>query len=101
MTIGFPGLGELTLRTKVENYYLMLVSGDDRLPHLADGRFALWPRHAGLKENEPLALSVGVNATRTLTIAATISAAIAGAAGSLYAHYIRIIDPDVFCSPIR
>jgi branched-chain amino acid transport system permease protein len=25
-----------------------------------------------------------------------ISAGIAGAAGSLYAHYIRIIDPDVF-----
>lgn len=50
----------------------------------------------GLKENESLALSVGINATRTLTLAAVISAAMAGAAGSLYAHYLRIIDPDVF-----
>ena len=49
----------------------------------------------GLKENEALALSVGINATRTLTIAAMISAAIAGAAGSLYAHYLRIIDPEL------
>ena len=29
-------------------------------------------------------------------LAAVVSAGIAGAAGSLYAHYIRIIDPDVF-----
>ncbi len=49
-----------------------------------------------LKENETLAVSVGINVTRTLTIAAVVSAGIAGAAGSLYAHYIRIIDPDVF-----
>ena len=39
---------------------------------------------------------MGINATRTLTIATVISAAMAGAAGSLYAHYLRIIDPDVF-----
>jgi branched-chain amino acid transport system permease protein len=50
----------------------------------------------GLRDNEPLALSLGINATRTLTVAAVVSAAMAGAAGSLYAHYLRIIDPDVF-----
>jgi branched-chain amino acid transport system permease protein len=50
----------------------------------------------GLMENETLAVSVGIDVTRTLTLAAVISAAIAGAAGSLYAHYIRIIDPDIF-----
>jgi branched-chain amino acid transport system permease protein len=50
----------------------------------------------GLMENETLAVAVGIDVTRTLTLAAVISAGIAGAAGSLYAHYIRIIDPDVF-----
>jgi branched-chain amino acid transport system permease protein len=97
MRIGFPGLGELTLRTKVENYYLMLAVAAIAyliVARMVASRFGRAMR--GLKENEPLALSVGVNATRTLTIAATISAAIAGAAGSLYAHYFRIIDPDVF-----
>jgi branched-chain amino acid transport system permease protein len=29
-------------------------------------------------------------------LAAVVSAAIAGGAGSLYAHYIKIIDPDIF-----
>ncbi|BAT61435.1 high-affinity branched-chain amino acid transport system permease protein LivH [Variibacter gotjawalensis] len=97
MRLGFPGLGEITLRTKVENYYLMLAVATIAylvVARMVASRFGRAMR--GLKENEPLALSVGVNATRTLTIAATVSAAIAGAAGSLYAHYFRIIDPDVF-----
>jgi branched-chain amino acid transport system permease protein len=49
-----------------------------------------------LRENEPLASSVGVDVTRSLVLAAVVSAAMAGAAGGLYTHYIRIIDPDVF-----
>ena len=49
-----------------------------------------------LAENEPLAASVGIDVTRTLVLATVVSAAIAGAAGALYAHYVRIVDPDVF-----
>ncbi|MFJ5486775.1 branched-chain amino acid ABC transporter permease [Hansschlegelia beijingensis] len=97
MKIGFPGLGEITLRTKAQNYYLMLAVAALAyvvVARLVSSRFGRAMR--GLKENEQLAISVGVNATRTLTVAAAISAAIAGAAGSLYAHYFRIIDPDVF-----
>src|SRR4051812_5467599 len=92
-----PGLGELTLRTKLQNYYLVLVVAlmayllIARLVHSHFGRAM-----RGLMENETLAVSVGIDVTKTLTIAAVISAAIAGAAGSLYAHYIRIIDPEVF-----
>ncbi|MFB6450176.1 branched-chain amino acid ABC transporter permease [Bradyrhizobium tunisiense] len=92
-----PGFGELTLRTKMQNYYLVLVVAliayllIARLVHSHFGRAM-----RGLMENETLAVSVGIDVTRTLTIAAVISAAIAGAAGSLYAHYIRIIDPEVF-----
>jgi branched-chain amino acid transport system permease protein len=29
-------------------------------------------------------------------LATMVSAAMAGAAGALYAHYVRIVDPDVF-----
>ena len=39
---------------------------------------------------------VGIDVTRYLVLAAVVSAGIAGAAGSLYAHYLRIIDPDIF-----
>ncbi len=49
-----------------------------------------------LKENETLASSVGIDVTRYLVLAAVVSAAIAGSAGSLYAHYLKIIDPDIF-----
>ncbi|MFB6465113.1 branched-chain amino acid ABC transporter permease [Bradyrhizobium tunisiense] len=97
VALPLPGFGELTLRTKMQNYYLVLVVAliayllIARLVHSHFGRAM-----RGLMENETLAVSVGIDVTRTLTIAAVISAAIAGAAGSLYAHYIRIIDPEVF-----
>ncbi|MDE5443867.1 branched-chain amino acid ABC transporter permease [Bradyrhizobium sp. CSA207] len=97
IALPLAGLGELTLRTKLQNYYLVLAVGliayllIARLVHSHFGRAM-----RGLMENETLAVSVGIDVTRTLTLAAVISAAIAGAAGSLYAHYIRIIDPEVF-----
>ena len=49
-----------------------------------------------LRENESLATSVGIDVTRYLVIATVVSAAMAGMAGALYAHYIRIVDPDIF-----
>ncbi len=49
-----------------------------------------------LRENEPLARSIGIDVTRYLVIATVISAGMAGAAGGLFAFYIRIVDPDVF-----
>lgn len=97
MQIGFPGLGEFVFRTKLHNYYLVL--------GIAVACYVLIARlvqsHRGramraLMENETLAVSVGIDVTRTLTLAAVVSAGIAGAAGSLYAHYIKIIDPEVF-----
>jgi branched-chain amino acid transport system permease protein len=97
ITIGLPWLGYLTLKTKLQNYYLVLSVAAiayaliSRLVHSHHGRAM-----RGLMENETLAVAVGIDVTRTLTLAAVVSAAIAGAAGSLYAHYIRIIDPDIF-----
>lgn len=97
IALPFPGFGELTLRTKLQNYYLVLVVALIAyllIARLVSSHFGRAMR--GLMENETLAVSVGIDVTKTLTLAAVISAAIAGAAGSLYAHYIRIIDPEVF-----
>ena len=97
ITLVIPGLGTWTLRTKLQNYYLVLGVGTLCylvIARLVGSRFGRAMR--GLKENESLALSVGINAARTLTVATVMSAAMAGAAGSLYAHYLRIIDPDIF-----
>jgi branched-chain amino acid transport system permease protein len=97
LAIPLPGVGELVMRTKFHNYYLVLtvaVVAYVLIARLVRSHFGRAMR--GLMENETLAVSVGIDVTRTLTLAAVISAAIAGAAGSLYAHYIRIIDPDIF-----
>ena len=97
MTLGFPGIGYLDFYSKQSNYYLVfgvLVLSYiviSRLVHSHVGRAMI-----ALKENESLAVSVGIDVTRYLVLAAMFSAAIAGAAGSLYAHYLEIIDPDVF-----
>jgi branched-chain amino acid transport system permease protein len=90
-------LGDLVFLKKPAHYWLVLT--------LAVIAFVLIQRivksKAGramvaLAENEPLAVSVGIDVTRTLVLAAVVSAAIAGAAGALYAHYVRIVDPDIF-----
>jgi branched-chain amino acid transport system permease protein len=97
ITIGLPSLGSLAIRTKLQNYYLVLavaVAAYALISRLVHSHFGRAMR--GLMENETLAVSVGIDVTKTLTLAAVISAGIAGAAGSLYAHYIRIIDPEVF-----
>lgn len=92
-----PILGEAEFWSKVPNYYLVLGLGVlsylliRRIVHSRMGRAMV-----ALRENESLATSVGIDVTRYLVFAAVASAALAGAAGALYAHYIRIIDPDIF-----
>jgi branched-chain amino acid transport system permease protein len=96
-TLGLPGLGTYTLWNKVAYYYFVLAVGlvayvvISRLVGSRIGRAMI-----ALKNNESLASSVGIDVTRYLVLAAVISAAVAGGAGSLYAHYLKIIDPDIF-----
>ena len=90
-------LGNLAFFKKPENYWLVLAVAVvsyiliRRLVHSRAGRAMV-----ALAENEALATSVGIDVTRYLVLAAVASAAMAGAAGALYAHYVRIVDPDVF-----
>jgi branched-chain amino acid transport system permease protein len=92
-----PALGPWSLRAKSAYYYLVLAAAAlawlvcRRLVHSRLGRACL-----ALRENEPLAESVGVDVTHTLVVAAVVSAAMAGVAGSLYAHYTRFVSPEVF-----
>lgn len=96
LTLWLPS-GVVDLVTKAQTYWLVLavavlawlvVAG---LVHSRTGRAMV-----ALRENETLARSIGVPVTHYLRIAAVGAAAIAGAAGGLYAHTVRIIDPDVF-----
>ena len=90
-------IGNFVFLRKPANYWLVLgvaiacYALIRRLVHSRAGRAMV-----ALAENEPLATSVGIDVTRYLVLAAVVSAAMAGAAGALYAHYVRIVDPDVF-----
>ena len=97
LRLGIPGWFEFAFLRKPANYYLVLMVGIvayvliRRLVNSRAGRAMI-----ALRENEPLAASVGIDVTAYLVLATFVSAGIAGAAGALYAHYVRIVDPDVF-----
>lgn len=97
LRLGIPGIYEIAVLGKPANYYLVLAVAVAcyvvirRLVSSRAGRAMI-----ALRENEALAASIGVDVTRSLVLATTVSAAMAGAAGALYAHYVRIVDPDVF-----
>ena len=97
LTLWLPLLGEHTFWKKPANYWLVVAVAVisyvivRRLVRSRAGRAMI-----ALKENEPLATSIGVDVTRYLVLTTIVSAAMAGTAGALYAHYVRIVDPDVF-----
>ena len=95
--IGLPGLHPLSLRAKGAYYYLVLAAVlGCYLVCLALIRSRIGRALVALRENETLAESVGIDSTHYLVLAAVISAAMAGLAGGLYAHYTRFVSPEVF-----
>lgn len=97
LTFWTPGEGVTEITSKAGTYWLVLSVAIvayllvAALVHSRVGRAMI-----ALRENETLARSIGIRVTRYLGIAAIVAACIAGAAGGLYAHTVRIIDPDVF-----
>jgi branched-chain amino acid transport system permease protein len=81
-----------------ENFYYVAVA-IAALAVRAMARIAKSPLGWGflaLRENETLGESIGVGAYRHAMIVFVIGAFFAGIAGSLYAHYINFIGPDLF-----
>jgi len=97
LELALPGLPALSLRAKSAYYYVVLASvALSFLVCLALIRSRVGRALVALRENETLAASVGIDGTHYLVLAAVISAAMAGFAGGLYAHYIRFVSPEVF-----
>ena len=100
--LGLPGipapeLGPWSFRSKRAYYYLVLAAV--ALSYLVCRRLVdsrVGRAFLALRENEALAESVGIDVTRYLVLAAVVSAAMAGLAGGLYAHYTRFVSPEVF-----
>src|SRR5499433_1732261 len=91
------GIERWTLVSKRDYYYLMavLVAGTlfltARLLGSRVGR-AL----AAIQSNESLAESSGISAYAHTMLAMVVSCALAGVAGSFYAHYITFLSPELF-----
>jgi branched-chain amino acid transport system permease protein len=97
LEIALPGLPPISLRTKAAYFYLVLVAVVGAyLLCRALVRSRVGRALVALRENEALAESVGIDGTHYLVLAAVVSAAMAGAAGGLYAHYTRFVSPEVF-----
>jgi len=95
--IALPGLPPISLRSKAAYYYLVLAAvAAAYLLCLALIRSRIGRALVALRENETLAVSVGINGTHYLVLATVVSAGMAGLAGGLYAHYTRFVSPEVF-----
>lgn len=92
-----PSIFGISFNTPGEAYYLVLILAVlsiyivYKLVNSEIGR-SLRTRRAA----EYLSLAVGTNVNKKLMITLLISACMAGVAGSVYAHYLRFLSPDVF-----
>lgn len=92
-----PGIGNVDLGSKARFYYVVLVAAIIAFVVCrAIVRSSVGRKFVLIRENEPLAESLGISAFRYAMIAFVVGAALAGAAGSLYAHYVGFVSPDLF-----
>ena len=96
-TLALPGIPPIDLNVKENFYYVVVITA--ALSIFALSRIARSPLGWGflaVRENEALGESIGVGAYRHSMIVFVVGAFFAGIAGSLYAHYINFIGPDLF-----
>jgi branched-chain amino acid transport system permease protein len=95
--IAIPGLGVIDFESRIAMYFLILtvtvltVIVCMRIRHSRIGDALL-----SIREDEVAAEVMGVRVFHYKLLAFVLSAGIAGVAGSLYAHYTRIIAPEMF-----
>lgn len=99
---GFPGIPPadvlgLTFTTRLQNYYLGLAV----LTLVVLGLITLRRSRLGrameaVRDDALAAEAMGINVTYVRILAFSLSAALGGMAGSLYAHQTRFISPDSF-----
>jgi branched-chain amino acid transport system permease protein len=97
LNVPYPALGTFELATRTSYFYLILISAGatiwciQRLIQSRTGR-----AFEALRENEDVAVSIGVRKLHYSLLAFCIAAGFAGFAGALYAHYVSVITPELF-----
>jgi branched-chain amino acid transport system permease protein len=94
-----PAIGGLVAATPYQYYYLALaiaVGAYALVARLSDDGTRFGRGLRAIRQNELAAVAVGVSPTRYKVQAFVLSAALAGLAGSLYAHFVGYINPTEF-----
>jgi len=95
--IAIPGIGLLSFKSKFGYYYLVFTF--TLLIHLGIRRIIHSPLGVSLmaiRDNETKALMSGLNPLSYKTFIFVLASALAGLAGSLYAHFLEFAHPDLF-----
>lgn len=95
--ISIPGLTVLHFDSEASFYYLIL--GLTLLTALFMARITrsrIGRELVAVREDEVLAKTIGINTTKIKVIAFALSAMLAGAAGSFFAHYLGSLHPASF-----
>lgn len=91
-----PSLLGWEIRSELAYYYfalLLLLGVVFILTRLRESRFGRAVR--SIHENEDLASSIGVPATRSYVFAFSFACALVGFSGALYAHHFRFVNPNL------
>jgi branched-chain amino acid transport system permease protein len=92
-----PAIGSIDIGSKQRFYYVVLAAAVVSFLICAKMvRSSVGRAFVLVRENEVLAESLGISAFRYCMIAFVAGAALAGAAGSLYGHYVGFVSPDLF-----
>ncbi len=91
-----PSIGGWEIRSELAYYYfavLLLLLVVFLLSRLRQSRFGRAVR--SIHENEDLAKSIGVPATKYYVYAFTFACALVGFSGAMYAHHFRFVNPNL------
>jgi ABC-type branched-subunit amino acid transport system permease subunit len=90
-----PRLGGLAITTLPGYYWLALGAlGVVALLYRGLTTFRLGRAFHAVRDNEPLAGAAGIDPLKYRLLAFTVGAALAGAVGGLYAHYLSVMCPE-------
>ena len=95
--IDIPGVGTIDFVSKTAFFYIAVAVAVVSIAVLL--RIARSPMGRGfvaLRENEDLAESVGIDVRHYAILSFTIGGFFGGVGGSLYAHYVSFVGPDLF-----
>jgi ABC-type branched-subunit amino acid transport system permease subunit len=93
-TLALPGGPALTIATLPQFYWTSLGTlGLTALLYAGLTTFRLGRAFHAVRDNEGLAAAAGINPLKYRMLAFVLSAAVAGAVGALYAHYLAVLCP--------